>query len=99
MKERLVVDVGKKYFYYIKLLGILVSQQLLLDDMNLLTPRVEGKGWVKGDFDCSVTGYWENFVNREIEKIGKEVRLGREGEFHLKYFKFEVTQVEIQRDY
>lgn len=79
MKERWVVDVDQNYFYCIKPLGISVSQQLLLDDMNLVTPRVEGKGWVKGDF--SVTGFWENFVNKEIEKIGKGDRLGRKVSF------------------
>lgn len=79
MKERWVVDVDQNYFYCIKPLGISVSQQLLLDDMNLVTPRVEEKGWVKGDF--SVTGFWENFVNKEIEKIGKGDRLGRKVSF------------------
>lgn len=38
------MDVDQNYFYCIKPLGISVSQQLLLDDMNLVTPRVEGKG-------------------------------------------------------
>lgn len=79
MKERWVVDVDQNYFYCIKPLGISVSQQLLLDDMNLVTPKVEGKGWVKGDF--SVTGFWENFVNKEIEKIGKGDSLGRKVSF------------------
>lgn len=44
-------------------------------------------GGVMGDFKVSIIDYWENFVNRKVEKMEKGNKLDKD-EFHLKYFKY-----------